>query len=551
MHDDMHRRRQPRRSAAADTAGAESLGKSRWLGPTIVLGLIFACALLVNAWIVDDAYITFRTVDNFVNGHGLTWNVDERVQAYTHPLWMFVVSLVYLGTSELFFSVIILSFLLTLAAVGVVSRAATGGFRATPWKPALLIVALLSSKAFVDFASSGLENALSYLIAAVFCTRLLASGRQSWRERHVLELFLVASAGFLNRSDTVLLYLPALLYALFSARSLAKWRLARAMFLGTLPAILWVLFSLLYYGFVFPNTAYAKMLSTGFPDSWRLAVGLEYLAISLAGDSASFLVMVAALWCAFKRRSAEGGALLGGVLLYVVYVVATAASATHMSGRFFAVPFFISIVLFVEWADRRRSALVAGGMLAVYLVWSPVSSLKFGTPFYRPHPHPRFFDTKWLAKAEGAALLNWRPGKSLPDHPWLHYGYQLRRLPERIHVGGALGGEPVGYVGFAAGPEKHIIDVLALTDPLLARLPAIKPPNMVEWRPGHFRRAIPDGYVASVAARGNLIVDHNIGHYYDLLVIITRGPLFSAERLGAIWTMNRGGHRGMMGDDPD
>ncbi len=41
----------------------------------------------------DDAYITLRTVDNFINGYGLTWNISERVQAYTHPLWMFLLSI--------------------------------------------------------------------------------------------------------------------------------------------------------------------------------------------------------------------------------------------------------------------------------------------------------------------------------------------------------------------------------------------------------------------------------------------------------------------------
>ena len=66
------------------------------------LALLFAYAFYATAWVVDDAYITFRTVDNFVNGHGLTWNVAERVQAYSHPLWMFLVSACYLFTSAFF-----------------------------------------------------------------------------------------------------------------------------------------------------------------------------------------------------------------------------------------------------------------------------------------------------------------------------------------------------------------------------------------------------------------------------------------------------------------
>jgi arabinofuranosyltransferase len=50
--------------------------------------LVLLLLVVRNAWVTEDAYITLRTVDNWVSGHGLRWNVDERVQGYTHPLWM-------------------------------------------------------------------------------------------------------------------------------------------------------------------------------------------------------------------------------------------------------------------------------------------------------------------------------------------------------------------------------------------------------------------------------------------------------------------------------
>ncbi|MBK7217390.1 MAG: hypothetical protein IPH95_10125 [Candidatus Promineofilum sp.] len=34
-----------------------------------------------RAWMGDDAFITLRTVDNFVAGRGLVYNVGERVQS--------------------------------------------------------------------------------------------------------------------------------------------------------------------------------------------------------------------------------------------------------------------------------------------------------------------------------------------------------------------------------------------------------------------------------------------------------------------------------------
>ena len=50
---------------------------------------LFSILYLFSAWVADDAYITFRTIENFHHGYGLRWNTIERVQSYTHPLWMF------------------------------------------------------------------------------------------------------------------------------------------------------------------------------------------------------------------------------------------------------------------------------------------------------------------------------------------------------------------------------------------------------------------------------------------------------------------------------
>ena len=57
-----------------------------------VLGVV-----LSQAWVSDDAFITFRVIDNFVNGYGLRWNVDERVEVYTHPLWMLLLACLLLA----------------------------------------------------------------------------------------------------------------------------------------------------------------------------------------------------------------------------------------------------------------------------------------------------------------------------------------------------------------------------------------------------------------------------------------------------------------------
>src|SRR5262245_40579712 len=78
---------------------------------------LFTIVLLRTAWVSDDAYFTFRTIDNAVHGYGLRWNVAERVQAYTHPLWMLLVLPFYAITREAFFTSIVISIALTLVTV--------------------------------------------------------------------------------------------------------------------------------------------------------------------------------------------------------------------------------------------------------------------------------------------------------------------------------------------------------------------------------------------------------------------------------------------------
>src|SRR5688572_13322610 len=89
--------------------------------------LLFFYLLLIirNSWISDDAMITFRVVENFLAGYGLGFNPFVRVQVFTHPLWMLVISFFYFlqrlvipsSPNGLFHLTIFLSLLLSFGAV--------------------------------------------------------------------------------------------------------------------------------------------------------------------------------------------------------------------------------------------------------------------------------------------------------------------------------------------------------------------------------------------------------------------------------------------------
>jgi arabinofuranosyltransferase len=98
----------------------------------------------------------------------------------------------------------------------------------------------------------------------------------------------------------------------------------------------------------------------------------------------------------------------------------------------------------------------------------------------------------------------------------------------------------IGFYGYYAGPGIYVIDVMALSDPFLARLPIKTPRDPRSWRIGHFERELPPGYRETISGGRNVIVDPALARLYDDLRLITTGPLFTRERWGAIWRLNLG-----------
>ncbi len=151
---------------------------------------------------------------------------------------------------------------------------------------AMLAVGILSlSKAFIDYATSGLENPLTYVILAGF---LLVYLKRPPTVRRFFWLSLLTALGMLNRLDIGLLMLPALGFAFLEVRG----RKALAMgALGFLPLVAWELFALLYYGSPVPNTAMAKLNAGLIRPAAIYHEGLMYLLNSLKVDPITLVVI--------------------------------------------------------------------------------------------------------------------------------------------------------------------------------------------------------------------------------------------------------------------
>ena len=494
----------------------------------LLLCLVFLALLLRTAWLADDALITLRTVLNFTHGYGLTFNVAERVQAFTHPLWMLMLTGAYLVAGNVYYAAIGLS-----VGVSLVVFWSTLRLAATSAQVWIVAAVLLFSRAFVDYSTSGLENPLSNLLLVAFVALLFRSSEaRVTSPPRLTGLWMVASLLYLARPDNVLLVAPALVW--LTARA-GSWTLAaRQTFTGLLPAAVWTAFSLIYYGFPFPNTAYAK-LGHGIDRGELVQQGWIYLLDSIDRDPVTLVAILFAVTMGLAYRGPARW-VAAGVLIDLAYVVSIGGD--FMSGRFLTLPLFAAVLILSRAVPFERArALTAASLLAVVGLTSAQIPLLSDSRVERADAtmDPRvgggfgIEDERAYYFQEQSLLLANRQSFPTPEWP----SGATQPVPTSVDV--TCGG--LGAKGLQ-GPLTHLLDECALADPLLARLPAAYSP---EWRIGHFKRMIPNGYQESLELETDLLTDSALRPLYDDIRLITRAPrLLSRARLAAIWRVNTG-----------
>ncbi len=495
----------------------------------LVAVLLFALVVVKTAWLSDDAFITLRTVANLHDGFGPVWNVDERVQSYTHPLWMLLLSAVIGISGEYYYTTILVSIACSIAALYILLR-----YICLARANILLVAtAAILSKALTDYATSGLENPLTYLLLALFFRQMVSRPATSSR---LFSLTLVAALAAVNRLDTILIFAPIL--------AVEGWRLRRTaqqtllpIAAGFTPLLLWELFSLFYYGFPLPNTAYAK-LNTGIPLGEVLAQSGLYVLNGIGGDPITLTVLIVAIALPFLQRDRRTMPIAIGVLFYLSYMVWIGGD--FMMGRFLAAPYFCALMLLAQqplpgWTSPP--VLAAWGVLLLVGLWNPPQSPVFSNMNY---------DQGAIA---GTGIADER------GHYYQQFGLlssdRLNRLPEQGAVRGVA--DPadfqhcgIGMRGFMASPYTHIIDFCGLADPLLARLPAQYDPA---WRIGHPIRHVPAGYSGTLRTGESLLVDTDLADYYRALRAVVAGPLWTKARFRELWRLNSGHYRGKIDGD--
>lgn len=385
--------RVPKGTAGGQPRHADATARLRllWWGliGAIILGAVVSAWQL--HWIGDDAFVTLRYVDQWFQGEGIVYNPGERVEGYTHFLWLLVLAGVRLvgfdpvtGAQAVGIACFGVALALTAVASSRIQR------RSVLFVPYTLLALALHFD-FKVWMTGGLETAL-FTLEVVAALLVFFFNRWSSRRR-----LLVGGALFglmaMTRPDAVLFHLWANL-----CTALHGWRRRRGLGRTTsdllrlnLPfaalVLPWLAWKYAYYGALLPNTFHAK--DAGLV---RFEQGLYYLGHYAGIYVSVWLLAVPLILLAHRtfrkaRRGPEPAdawraeddhhgflpVALGAVLLYITLFIVR-VGGDFMFARFM-VPLLPPIYLLIEAAVHRmwgRRVWPTVGTLVVLLALSPV-----------------------------------------------------------------------------------------------------------------------------------------------------------------------------------
>jgi arabinofuranosyltransferase len=361
---------------------AAPIGRTRHLGDNVFLALIAAALVLFicDTWTpveqMDDAYISFQYARNWVAGHGLVFNIGERVEGYTNLLWTLLIGLgMKLGLA----APVVCRWLSFASGAGLLIMSAVYAAALLPrgarWLAGLAPLVLLASNAFACWIAAGLETPLFALLITL---ALYASLRK--------QIYLVVcwcALATLTRPEGAV-YAATLLGLdwLLTIYQLPR-RNPRALFATLYPMFAFAGFIALYtawrwsyYGELLPNTFYAK--TGGIP----LSHGFKYIA-NFGVDGPGLLV-IPVLLGAYICRAYRGAFI--AIAVTVCYAISIGGDAFRL-GRFL-LPVFPALIagalLGIHWAygKKRAVGIAMASLLPLTVIWS-LYGPPLGTDFYK------------------------------------------------------------------------------------------------------------------------------------------------------------------------
>jgi arabinofuranosyltransferase len=459
-----------------------------------LMSLVWTVWLVVsNAHLIDDAFMIFRTIDNFWNGNGLVFNPGYRVQVFTSPLWtlLLLVMPIQLLSPPIFS--LALSFTIFLLFLII----ATKLFAKTPNILILFLLCFCTSSTLIAFTTSGLETGLIH-----FLILLYFFFKSSKKYSHTILQYWCLGFLLMTRHDLVLVVLPLVAFSVLrdkrfqsvSFQSL-KEGIITVLIPTFVPVLYWSIFSYCYYGSIIPNTAVAKMsLLPSLPI--RLYQTKLYLLDAFQTDPILVIAPILAILVSILKKTWKVFyTVLASTVITILYLMYIGGD--FMTGRFLTAICLTSILLLIT--EFKKSASIT-----TLLFVSALACCVFKTPGL-PSNANSLVKKNGLAN-EGAYYFQ---AYGLPnlakiyiDHEYpfeVARGIVIKNSKDPVTLIDTL-----GISGYFAGSKKIILDIWGLADPVIARMPSAFNVEK-DFRPGHVTRKINQSYIDLLTRRQNIL----------------------------------------------
>ncbi len=446
----------------------------------VLLATLIAAAFILHAAalsvVAEDAFITFRFARNLAQGHGLVWNIGEApVEGYTNFLWLVLAALVLrLGLVVVPISQVA-GVIAGLGTLAYVYRFAARHFRMPPTHALLPVFFLAIAGPFATWAASGMETSLFTLCVVAgcfYCANWFQSGTPADLVRSLMALLLAT----LTRPEGFLVLGVLFMFgAVLSIGQTGAWQrpLGLTLLIYGLPFLAYFLWRYHYFGYLLPNTFYAK---TG--GSWyQYLRGAKYAGLFAFHYLLPFVPIMSLLaweagggaarrwlrWRQVRWHLQANAAVYICILISAVYALyIIAVGGDYMAMYRFFVPLLPQLYLLLGLAShhwlRHAGTVHRRGVAAVLLAGAAFFTVLQSTPIethlYR---QPEFMHGTY----RGVQTERWFVARYTLLGEFF-YGY--RRSPND-----SLALEPIGVIPYLS--ELNIHSVHAIVDPYIAHRP--------------------------------------------------------------------------------
>jgi arabinofuranosyltransferase len=229
------------------------------IGLTVVIFVILLLHIDYLRFVCDDAFISFRYAKNFVEGHGLVYNIGERVEGYTNFLWTLLVSLFMKMGLDVVVVSQVLGALFSLGTVLLLLRLNRWLYPRESLFNYLAPLLLACCGAYAAWSTGGLETSL-YTFLILLGSLFFLSGMTE--PKRLAFSGITFSLICMTRLDG-LLFAGTTFLCLLHVSAVSKKIRPRNVLIWTIsflvPFLVYFFWRWSYYGRLLPNTFYVKM----------------------------------------------------------------------------------------------------------------------------------------------------------------------------------------------------------------------------------------------------------------------------------------------------